>query len=117
MRGAPRLCKNKKSPNLWSNLVSLSEPTDIICLGARSQTLQRMPVLQLTVFYFFFKKLYFIEYAITVVLIFLLLPPLHPAPPTLSGNPLPLFMSMGHAYTFFGYSLSYTVLYICMATL
>ena len=31
--------------------------------------------------------------------------------------PPPLFMSMGHAYMFFGYSISYTVLYIPTAIL
>ena len=38
-------------------------------------------------FLFFLFKLYFIDYAITVLLIFPLCPPLHPAPPTPSGNP------------------------------
>ena len=34
----------------------------------------------------------------------------HPAPPTPSGNSPPLFMSMGHAYKFFAFSIFYTVL-------
>ena len=45
-----------------------------------------------------FLKLYFINYAITVVLIF---PPLHPStqqPPHPQAIPPPLFMSMGHVY-------------------
>ena len=59
-------------------------------------------------------KLYFIDYAITVVL---LLPPLPPPPATQHPSlpqaiPTPLFMSMGHAYTFFGFSISCAVLYI-----
>ena len=68
---------------------------------------------------FFFFKLYFIDYAITVILIFSPLAPLPPAPPTSSGNPPhhSLFTFMGHACKFFGYSISYTVLYIHMAGL
>ena len=38
----------------------------------------------------------------------------HPLPQAI---PLPLFMSTGHAYKFFGYSISSTVLYITMAIL
>ena len=39
-------------------------------------------------------------------------------PPTQhQAIPPPLFMSMGHRYKFFGYSASYTVLYIPMAIL
>ena len=38
--------------------------------------------------------------------------PPHIAPSTPQAIPTPLFMSMGHAYKFFGYSISYTVLYI-----
>ena len=55
-----------------------------------------------------FKK-YFIDQAITVV-------PIFPPPstsPTASGNPAPLFMSMGRVYKF----ISYTVLYLPMAIL
>ena len=33
-------------------------------------------------------------------------------PPLLQAIPTPLLMSMGHAYKFIGYSISYTVLYI-----
>ena len=43
------------------------------------------------------------------------LPPLHPAPP--QAIPPPLFMSMGHVYMLFGFSISNTVLYIPMAVL
>ena len=51
-----------------------------------------------------FSKLYFIDYTITV---FLMFPPLlssmqHPTLPQAISPPL--FMSMGHAYKFFGYS-------------
>ena len=42
---------------------------------------------------------------------------LHPAPPFPQAIPVPLFISMGHAYKFFGCSLSYTVLYILTAIL
>ena len=64
--------------------------------------------------FFLFFKLYFT--VITLVLIFpfslsircSLLPQIIPPP---------LFMSMGHVYKFFGYSMSYTVLYILMAIL
>ena len=61
--------------------------------------------------------LYFIDYAITVVLIFPLCPPPPSTPPQPHAIPTPLFMSMGHAYKFFGYSISSTVLYIPMAIL
>ena len=43
--------------------------------------------------------------------------PLHPAPPTPSGNSTPLSMSMGHVRKSFDYSISYTVLYIPLAIL
>ena len=65
---------------------------------------------QLILFFFRF-KLYFTDYTITVVPTF---------PPLLSSTQQPspqLFMSMGHVYKFFGYSISYTVLYIPMAIL
>ena len=55
-----------------------------------------------------FFKIYFID-NLTVVPIFLL-GPLLPGTPIPSSNPLPWFMSMGHAYKFFGFSISYTVL-------
>ena len=59
-------------------------------------------------FKFLIFLLYFIDYAITVVLIFL---PLHSSiqhPSLPEVIPIPLFMSMGHGYNFFGYSISYT---------
>ena len=43
--------------------------------------------------------------------------PFHPVPVLPQAIPTPLFMSMGHAYNFFGYFLFYTVLYIPMAIL
>ena len=62
--------------------------------------------------------MYFIDYAVTVVLIFLPLPPsiqhsllIQTIPPT------PFFMSMDHAYKFFGYSVAYIVVYIPMVIL
>ena len=55
---------------------------------------------------------YSIDYFITVVLIFLPLPPSTEHPLLPQAIPTPLFMSMGHVYKFFGYSISYTVLYI-----
>ena len=61
-----------------------------------------------------FLKLYFIDYAIRVALIFPPLPPLH-STPSLWQSPPPLFMSMGHMYKFFVYTTYYTVLYIPMA--
>ena len=45
------------------------------------------------------------------------LPPSTLYPHSCQAIPLPLFMSMGHAYKFFGYLISYTVLYIPMAIL
>ena len=45
------------------------------------------------------------------------LAPIHPAPPPPTGNPPPLFMSMGHVCKFFGCVISYTVFYIPMAIL
>ena len=56
-------------------------------------------------------------YAITVVPIFPTFPPStqHPLLPLAISTHL--FMSMGPVYKFFGYSISYTVLYIPMAIL
>ena len=73
----------------------------------------------------FFKKQNFLkfiliifDYAITVVLIVLTLPPTPTQhPPLLRAIPAPLFRSMSHVCKFFGYSISYTVLYIPMAIL
>ena len=50
---------------------------------------------------------------------FLPLCPSPPSTPTPSGSPPPLFMSMSLAYRFFGYSVSYTVLYyfLCLKCL
>ena len=62
--------------------------------------------------FLWFFKLCFIDYSITVVLIFPLCPP-----PLPQAIPIPLFMSVGHVYKFFGFSISYTVLYIPMAIL
>ena len=56
-------------------------------------------------------KLHFLDYAITIVLNFTLCPPA-PSNPLPQAMPPPLFMPMGHAYKFFGYSIFYTVLYI-----
>ena len=57
-----------------------------------------------------FFTLYFIDYVTTIVLNFL------PFPSSIQHYTLPaiptlLFMSMGHVYKFFRYSISYTVLY------
>ena len=41
--------------------------------------------------------------------------PVYPAPPLPEAIPTPLFMSIGHVYKFFGYSISYTVLHVSMA--
>ena len=63
----------------------------------------------LVISFFYFSKLYFIDYAITVVPIF----PLWPPPPSTSFSlqPSPLqFMSMGHTYKFFDFYISYTIL-------
>ena len=60
-------------------------------------------------------SLYFIDYATTVVLIS---PPLLPStqhPLHLQAIPPSLFISMGHVYKLFHYSISYTVMYISMA--
>ena len=53
---------------------------------------------------------YFIDDAIIVVLIFPPLPPPPSTPDSLRKSPPPLFMSIGHVYKLFGYSISYTVL-------
>ena len=66
---------------------------------------------------FFFKhllKIFFIDYAITVVPFFPLYSPL---PCTASHHPPALpplnqFMSTGHTYNFFGFSISHTILNI-----
>ena len=64
---------------------------------------------------FLFLKLYFIDYAITVVLIFPLLLACTQDPPLPWTIPPPLCMSMGDACKFFGYSISYSVVHIPMA--
>ena len=57
-------------------------------------------------------KLYFIVYAITVVPGFSpLLPSAQFPPPLLQAISTPLYMSMGHAYMFFGYYIFHAVLY------
>ena len=66
---------------------------------------------------FFLFVLYFIDHAITIVLIFPPLPPSTQHPLLLQTIPTPLFMSMGHAYKFFGLSIPFTVLHIPMAML
>ena len=66
---------------------------------------------------FFLFVLYFIDHAITIVLIFPPLPPSTQHPLLLQTIPTPLFMSMGHEYKSFGYSIYYTVLYIHMVIL
>ena len=60
-------------------------------------------------------SLYFTDYAITVVPIFPPLPPSTEHPPLPQAIPTALFMSMCHLCKFFGYSTSYTVLYIPLA--
>ena len=55
-----------------------------------------------------FFKIYFIHYTITAVLIFPFVS-LSPAPPSLQQSPLQ-FISMGHAYKFFHFPISYTIL-------
>ena len=63
-----------------------------------------------------FFKLYFL-------IMLLQLSQFYPFAPSTKRPPLPqafptqLFMSMGHGYKFFGYSISYTVLYIPTAIL
>ena len=64
------------------------------------------------------KHLYFIYYAIMIVLDFPpLLASIHIAPPAPSGNPHTLVHVHGSWYKFFVYSISYTVLYIPIAIL
>ena len=60
-------------------------------------------------------KLYFIDYAITIVLIFPHLHALIQHPPYRQAIPTPLFLSIGHVYKFFGYYISYTEIYSPMA--
>ena len=69
---------------------------------------------------FFFKhllKIFFIDYAITVVPFFLPITPLHPAPPLPPAFPPPQFMSMGRTYKFCAFSISYTVLNLLLSVL
>ena len=53
---------------------------------------------------FFLLKIYFIDYAITIA-------PLLPVLLSLQQSP-PQFMSMGHTYKFFGFSISFNILYL-----
>ena len=52
-----------------------------------------------------------------VVPIFSPFPPSTQHSQLLQAIPIPSCMSMGHAYKFFGYSISYTIVYIPMAIL
>ena len=54
--------------------------------------------------------MYFIDYAITVVLFFLPFIPLCPVPPPPTIIPPTQFMSMCHTCKFFGFSISHTIL-------
>ena len=62
------------------------------------------------------KLIFYKNYILLIMLLQLsCFPPLSPftqQPPLPQAIPPPLFMSMGHAYKFFGYYISYTVLYI-----
>ena len=70
------------------------------------------------IYFSFLFLLYFIDYAIILVPIFLPILPLSTQQsPTPSGKPTSLFMSVGHVYKFVGCSIPYTVLYIPMAIL
>ena len=60
---------------------------------------------------FIYFHLYFTDYAITVVLTFLI-PPSTQRPPLPREIPTSLFMTMGYEYKVFGYSSAYNVLYI-----
>ena len=62
-------------------------------------------------------KLYFIDYAITVLPIFPLLHPSTQQPPVPQAILTPLFMSTGFVCKFFDYSISYSVLYNPVAIL
>ena len=71
-------------------------------------------------FYFGVPQFYFLIF--NYILLFMLLQlswfsPSTQHPSVLQAIPTPLFMYMGHMYKFFGYSVSYTVLYIPMAIL
>ena len=62
-----------------------------------------------TFIFFIYFKIYFIDYAITVVPLFL--PFIHLCPPLpLASPPHTYFISMGHTYKFFGFYISYTIL-------
>ena len=63
-----------------------------------------------------FLKIYFIDYAITVVPISPFIP-LHPALPLPPTFPPISFMSMGNTYKFLGFSISYTILNLPLSIL
>ena len=66
--------------------------------------------ISLNIYYYYF--LYFIDYAFTTVPTFPLLPSSTQHLPLSQAIPTPSFMSMGHTYKYFSYSISYTVPYI-----
>ena len=71
---------------------------------------------------YWFSKIYFIDYTITVVPFFLPLVPLYPVPsllPSFSSyhHSPPEFMSRGHTYKFFGFSTSYSILNLPLSIL
>ena len=62
----------------------------------------------------------FLNYVFLIITVAPISPPLPPSTqhsPLPQAIPTPLFMSVGRACKFFGYSISYTVLYIPMAIL
>ena len=62
-------------------------------------------------------KVYFIDYAITVVPFFLPFISLCPVPSFYPPPSIPPFMSMGHTYKFFTFSISYTILNLPLSIL
>ena len=74
--------------------------------------------ISITFFYISYLKFFILLImAIIIVPIFCQLPPTTQHSLLPQAIPTHLFMTMGHAYNFLGYSISYTVLYIPMAIL
>ena len=100
------------------NSVLCLPPTEFLQKDASSPTEAQANVVSISLMFVSLALVfYFFNFILLIVLLYL--SRFYPFVPYTQHHPLPqaLFMSMGHAYKFFGYSISYTALYIPKAIL